>query len=78
MLAQTQRRAMCQNLSKFKAPKTFDLALLLLGISTSCVENIMCRDVCDSIICDSRDILEQPKCPLIQGWLDLWFIQIIE
>lgn len=25
-------KAMCQNLSKFKAAKTFDLAILLLGI----------------------------------------------
>lgn len=55
---QTQKKAICQTLSKFKAPKTFDSVVLLLEIYytyTSCVKSTMYKDIYCNIVCDLRD-----------------------
>ena len=57
VLVQTHMRAVCQKLSKFNVPRTFDLAVFLGIYLTyiSCVENITDGDIYDSIVCDSRE-----------------------
>ena len=50
VVTRTQKRTMCQNLSKLRAPKIFDLASLLQGIystDSSCIEN---RDIWDRTV----------------------------
>lgn len=80
MSVQTQRRAVWQILSRSKAAKTFDLAVLLLEIyftHTSHVENVVYGDIYDNILIaetgTAKIHVNQRLTPFI-----MWFTQIIE